>query len=309
MSDISELHTLVFNSLEEQIAVVDREGSIVDVNASWQRFGADNDLAPDYQCINTNYFKVLVTSETDDDSFAGSAKQGIADVVSGKRDSFYFEYPCHSPDEKRWFMMRVVPLRDSGNRFFVVAHQDITQRKLAEQEAERAALHDPLTGLANRRYFNRFLRREFARSIRERSSISLIEVDIDHFKDYNDDQGHPAGDKCLIQVGRVLREMAHRPTDLAVRLGGDEFALVLADTNVAGAHTVTEELLATIRKLGISNGRSGQLSLSIGVASVHPHEGQEESILLREADRALYVAKASGRDQVRFAESLADQAS
>lgn len=306
MGEISELHTLVFNSLDEQIAVIDSEGSIVDVNASWQRFGADNDLSPDYQCIDTNYFKVLVSSESDDDSFAGPVRQGITEVIHGERDSFYYEYPCHSPDEKRWFMMRVVRLKESGNRYFVVAHQDITERKLAEQAAERAALHDPLTGLANRRYFNRFLHSEFQRSIRERSSISLIEIDIDHFKDYNDDLGHPAGDECLVRVSGVLRDISQRPTDLAVRLGGDEFALILGNTNVAGAHKVTEELLAAVRKLGISNGRSGQLSLSIGVASVHPHEGQDEGILLKEADRALYVAKSSGRNQVRFSETLSD---
>ena len=300
MRDISELHTLVINSLDEQVAVIDAEGSIIDVNAAWRTFGVENDLATEFQCAGTNYLNVLKDSETNNDSIARSVREGILEVIGGKRDSFYYEYPCHSPNVKRWFMMRVVPLKDGARRYFVVAHQDITRRKLAEEEAERAAMHDPLTGLANRRYFSQFLRREFQRSIRNRSSISLIEFDIDHFKDYNDELGHPAGDKCLIQVGRVLLDLSQRPTDLAVRLGGGEFALILGDTNVAGANSVSEALLRAINRLDISNGRSGPLSISVGVASAHPHEYQDEEMLLMEADRALYNAKSAGRNQVKI---------
>jgi diguanylate cyclase (GGDEF)-like protein len=307
MSKSSELHTLVFNSLDEQIAVIDREGAIVDLNAAWREYGRNNNLAAKFMCAGANYLNVLVDagsgSDADGENFAGPARKGILEVIGGKRDSFYFEYPCHSPDEKRWFMMRVVRLADSASRFFVVAHQDITQRKLAEEEARYASLRDPLTGLANRRYFTQFLKREFQRSIRDRSSISLIELDVDHFKDYNDELGHPAGDECLVQVGLVLRELSQRPTDLAVRLGGDEFALVLGNTNVAGAKKVSDSLQKAIKGLGISNGKSGSLSISVGVASVHPHEHQDESMLLKEADEALYHAKTSGRNQVKFAES------
>jgi diguanylate cyclase (GGDEF)-like protein len=300
MLDISELHTLVINSLDEQVAVIDAEGSIIDVNAAWKTFGVENDLAAKFLHAGANYLNVLKNSETDNDSIARTVREGILEVIGGKLDSFYHEYPCHSPDEKRWFMMRVVPLQDSARRFFVVAHQDITRRKLAEEKAERAAMHDPLTGLANRRYFSQFLHREFQRSIRNRSSISLIEFDIDHFKDFNDDLGHHAGDECLIQVSRVLLDLSRRPTDLAVRLGGDEFALILGDTNGAGAIRVSETLLGAINSLGISNGKSGPLSISVGVASAIPHEHQDEGILLMEADRALYKAKSAGRNQVKF---------
>jgi diguanylate cyclase (GGDEF)-like protein/PAS domain S-box-containing protein len=298
--DTPNLHTLVIDSLDEHIAVIDTQGAIVDVNGAWREFGAANGLAPEYLCGGANYLDALADTGDDDDSFASRARLGLLEVICGERDAFYHEYPCHSPDEKRWFMMRVFPLKQSARQFFVVAHQDITQRKLAEEMAEHASLHDPLTGLANRRYFNKFLQTEFQRSIRERSSISLIELDVDHFKDFNDELGHPAGDHCLIQVGRVLLNLSQRPTDLAVRLGGDEFALILGDTNAAGARKVTDALQAAISRLGFSNGKSGELSISVGVASVHPQGNQEESLLLREADRALYDAKAAGRNQVKF---------
>lgn len=301
MNNVSDLHTLVFNSLDEQIAVIDNKGVVVDFNSAWKNFGVENGLAEEFQCTGANYLNVLGEPEADNARLACRIREGILEVIGGTREAFYSEYPCHSPGQKRWFMMRVFPLQDSSNRFFVVAHQDITRRKLAEEEAERAAMHDPLTKLANRRYFNQFLRREFQRSIRDRSSISLIELDIDHFKDYNDQLGHPAGDECLLKVSRVLRDLCQRPTDLAVRLGGDEFALVLGNTNVAGARKVADALLKGIHDLGIANGKTGPLSVSIGVASVHPHENQDEGNLLKEADRALYDAKYSGRDQVKFA--------
>ena len=90
-------------------------------------------------------------------------------------------------------------------------------------------MHDPLTGLANRRYFNLFLNRELRRSIRNRSAVSLIELDVDYFKDYNDEFRHLVGDQCLINVGQALLTFSRRPSDLAARLGGDEFALILGD--------------------------------------------------------------------------------
>jgi diguanylate cyclase (GGDEF)-like protein/PAS domain S-box-containing protein len=306
VDDLSALHTLVINSLEDQVAVIDEEGVIVDVNAAWTKFGVENGLSPEFACVGCNYLTVLSASTANDDNFAGEAKQGILDVVRGKQASFYFEYPCHSPDEKRWFMMRVTRLKDNSRRFFVVSHQNITLRKLAEERVERLAMYDPLTGLANRRYFNQFLHREFQRSIRNGSAISLIELDVDHFKEYNDKLGHPAGDQCLIRVGRVLRELSHRPSDLAVRLGGDEFALILGDTDAAGSQKVTEALLKAITDLNIVFGESRLLTASVGVASINPHDQQSEEFLLKEADKALYRAKSAGRNRVVRAQPVPD---
>ena len=305
MHDLNALHTLVINSLDEQIAVIDQAGTILDVNFAWTQFGGENGLPSRYAWEGHNYLEVLSAAAASGDHLAGEAGQGILDVVSGKSASFYFEYPCHSPDEKRWFMMRVTRLKDDSRSLFVISHQNITQRRLAEERAEHLAMHDPLTGLANRRYFNLFFNRELRRSIRNRSAISLIELDVDYFKDYNDEFGHLVGDQCLSNVGQALLEFSRRPSDLAARLGGDEFALILGDTDFAESHKVAEAILKAISDLRMVFGGSRQVTVSVGVASVIPHEQQSEDFLLQEADKALYRAKSAGRNRVMHAQPAA----
>jgi diguanylate cyclase (GGDEF)-like protein len=299
------LHTLVVNSLEEQIAVIDEAGAILDVNLAWTEFGADNGLSAKYAWVGRNYLEVLSASSAAGDSLAGEAARGIQEVVAGERASFYLEYPCHSPQEKRWFIMRVTRLKDDARRLFVITHQNITARKLAEERAEHLAMHDVLTELANRRYFNLFLGNEMRRSIRNRSPISLLEIDVDHFKDYNDALGHLAGDRCLAGVARALRAFARRPGDLAARLGGDEFALILGDADAAEAQRIAQAILAAVEDLKMVFGASRQVSVSVGLVSLIPDERHDENFLLQEADKALYRAKVSGRNRVVQAHALA----
>ncbi len=305
MQDLNALHTLVINSLDEQIAVIDQAGTILDVNFAWTQFGGENGLSSKYAWEGRNYLEAL-SAAASGDKLAAEAGQGILDVVSGKSASFYFEYPCHSPDEKRWFMMRVTRLKDDSRSLFVISHQNITQRKFAEEQAEHLAMHDPLTGLANRRYFNLFLNGELRRSIRNRSAISLIELDVDYFKDYNDEFGHLVGDQCLTNVGQTLLAFSRRPSDLAARLGGDEFALILGDTDSAESHKVAEAILKAISDLRMVFGESRQVTVSVGVASVIPQEQHNEDFLLQEADKALYRAKLAGRNRVMHAQPAAD---
>jgi len=298
VQDLPALHTLVVNSLEEQIAVIDEAGAILDVNLAWTQFGAENGLPSRDGWAGRNYLEVLRTSFAAGDSLAGEAARGIQEVVEGERASFYLEYPCHSPQEKRWFIMRVTRLKDDARRLFVISHQNITARKLAEERAEHLAMHDALTELANRRYFNLFLSNEMRRSIRNRSPISLLEIDVDYFKDYNDALGHLAGDRCLAGIGRALRVFARRPGDLAARLGGDEFALVLGGADVAEAQKIAEAILAAVDKLDMVFAKSRRVTVSVGLACVVPDERHDEHFLLQEADKALYRAKASGRNRV-----------
>lgn len=298
----STLHTLVINSLEEQIAVIDREGIIVDVNRAWTAFGRTNGLSAQYASAGQNYLKVLANSVASGDNLAAEAARGIVEVLRGKRDTFHHEYPCHSPNEKRWFLMRVAPLTDGANDFFVVSHHNITLRKLAEERTEYLAMHDSLTDLANRRFFDSFLVSEIRKNLRNRAAISLIVLDVDYFKEYNDHSGHLAGDQCLARIGRTLATFARRPGDLAARLGGDEFALILSETDLAKSRQIAESIRAAIDELHIAAAGNSQLSVSVGVASVIPCEPQSGELLLREADRALCRAKNSGRNQVVCAE-------
>lgn len=297
---------MVINSLEEQIAVIDHAGTIIDVNLAWTNFGSENGLSPAYASVGSNYLKVVSASAAKGNSHASEVAQGILDVMSGKRTSFYFEYACHSPDEKRWFIMRVTRLKDDARRMYVISHQNITQRKLAEEQADYLAMHDPLTGLANRRYFNQILAREMRRSIRNQSAISLIEVDIDYFKDYNDTLGHVAGDQCLVNVAKTLLQFSRRPCDLAARIGGDEFVLLLGDADFAKSKKVADAILKTINDLRLVFGESRQVTASAGMASMIPHQKQNDDFLFQEADKALYRAKLAGRNRVMYMQPVAD---
>lgn len=296
--DRSALHTMIVDALDEQIAVIDRSGTIIDVNAAWDRFGAENGLSTGFVTIGGSYLGVLYDATASGDRLAGKAARGISDILDGKRSSFYLEYPCHSPNRQRWFMMRITVLRGGPEPLFVIAHYDITERKRAEEKAEYLALHDPLTGLANRRHFNEGLSREIRRDIRSQSAITLLEIDVDHFKDYNDERGHPAGDRCLIRIGKVLRAFARRPGDMAARLGGDEFALILEGSDHIASRRIIDAIRKKVHDLNMSYGDSRRITVSIGAISMIPRRHQTNELLLEEADRALYRAKLAGRDCV-----------
>jgi diguanylate cyclase (GGDEF)-like protein len=304
LTEPTSLYSLVIDSLEDQIAVVDSKGSIVYVNRAWITFGLENGLASGSFGVGSNYLEVCNTSGSRGDSLAGEAAQGLLDVLGGKRTSFYFEYPCHGPDVQRWFMMRVAPLLSAPEKHFVISHHNITQRKLAEEKVEHLSLHDPLTGLANRRYFDQFLKNEWRRNIRSRTPVSFIMFDLDQFKAYNDDLGHVAGDDCLVKVARVFRDFAGRSGDLAVRYGGEEFGLLLGETGQEASVEIAETIRRKIRELDITySGATKRITVSAGVAYAVPENPHGEESLVLLADKALYRAKQMGRDRIACAQA------
>lgn len=294
----NDLHKMVLDSLLAQIAVVNQSGTIIYVNFAWKQFAAENGISSDLNWIGVDYLNVCDSSSLCGDSLADASAQGIRYVLSGKQDYFYYEYPCHSPNEKRWFMLRVTPLRGASKSHFVLSHHNITQRKLTEELVEHLSLHDSLTGLSNRRHFNQFLSSEWRRSIRSKIPVSLIMLDIDHFKDFNDDLGHIAGDKCLEDVSEVIKIFAQRPTDLAVRYGGEEFILLLGNTDLREASNIAEKALQCVSELNIKYCGGRLITISAGVASITPEIGLSEDYLIAEADKALYNAKNSGRNRI-----------
>ncbi len=160
---------------------------------------------------------------------------------------------------------------------------------------------DTLTGLANRRKFDLHLNEEWNRNMRYNRPLSLIMADVDCFKDYNDNYGHGAGDECLRQVSKVLRDNARRPGDLVARYGGEEFLICLPETDLPQAQAVAETIRAQISDLAIKHGHSPVskvLTLSLGVASVTPSEGVQPVQLVERADKAMYEAKQKGRNCV-----------
>ncbi|MBA3534898.1 MAG: diguanylate cyclase [Ardenticatenales bacterium] len=179
------------------------------------------------------------------------------------------------------------------------------QLEVANEELLRLSSLDGLTGISNRRRFNEFLEREWRRAMRGPRPVSLILIDIDYFKPYNDALGHQAGDECLKQIAEVLELAAQRPSDLAARYGGEEFVVVLGNTAREGALRVAEAIRQRVALLSIahpSSTISPCITLSMGIATGMPCAELSPSILIAAADHALYQAKQQGRDCMKVAQ-------
>jgi two-component system chemotaxis family response regulator WspR len=161
---------------------------------------------------------------------------------------------------------------------------------------------DALTEIPNRRGFDKVLELEWRRAMRERKPLSLILIDIDFFKKYNDEKGHLAGDVCLKKVAKTLLKCVKRSGDFVARYGGEEFTVILPNTNVKGAKILAERMRKRIESLslvGKCNGMSKLVTISLGTATVVPSAAIKADMLFNAADRALYIAKHEGRNRVR----------
>ncbi|APG28167.1 hypothetical protein A7E78_10110 [Syntrophotalea acetylenivorans] len=179
-------------------------------------------------------------------------------------------------------------------------------RKLHETNDKLASLSmtDGLTGIANRRNFDCHLDVEWKRGIREQQPLTLMLIDIDCFKAYNDHYGHLQGDHCLRRVARTLHDQTSRPRDLVARYGGEEFALILPHTDCA-ARSLGEQCRAAVESLAlphIASGISNKITVSVGIASMVPQRGSQPDDLIAKADQALYHAKETGRNRVVLAD-------
>lgn len=176
-------------------------------------------------------------------------------------------------------------------------------KKLREQalELQTQTFSDGLTGIANRRRFDVHMEDEFRRAKRISSPLSLIMIDVDYFKTYNDNYGHQRGDECLILIAAALSRQLGRPCDLLARYGGEEFMAVLPDTNSEGAAQIAESMRAEVEALALEHAYSevaSHVTISIGVVTQIPLNNTAISHLIGAADRALYRAKHSGRNRV-----------
>ena len=173
------------------------------------------------------------------------------------------------------------------------------QLQVANTALQEMAVVDSMTGLANRRRFDVFLQQEWQRAGRTHQPLSLLLIDIDHFKKFNDRYGHPKGDDCIRSVAEVIRQAAHRVTDLAARYGGEEFAVVLPETSREGAVNLGERLVAIVNTNPFQyEDRVYHVTISVGVVTSQGERDITPSELIRRADEKLYQAKNEGRNRV-----------
>ncbi|MBF0568998.1 MAG: diguanylate cyclase [Nitrospirae bacterium] len=173
------------------------------------------------------------------------------------------------------------------------------QLKEANRILTNLSYIDGLTGVANRRYFDDYSDQEWKKAFREHSFISVIIVDIDYFKQFNDTEGHPAGDECLRRVAGALSDALRRPGDFIARYGGEEFVSILPNTTLDGAAIIGETMRTNICDLNIRFAQSKKTTVSIGIAGAIPDKSKTIQWLISGADRALYTAKKSGKNQVK----------
>ncbi len=188
---------------------------------------------------------------------------------------------------------------------------DVTEQQEANLKLEKIAYVDVLTRLANRRQFDEVLELEWHRAAREQTALSLVMLDVDRFKGFNDLYGHLAGDGCLQTVAGALANAVHRPADLAARYGGEEFVIILPATEAAGAEKVAHAIQAAVAALGITHAGNiscgGSVTASFGVSTAYPQQDGPPRAwldLVAEADALLYEAKRTGRDRMVSSASL-----
>lgn len=185
---------------------------------------------------------------------------------------------------------------------------DISERKKTEhqllslqKELEELSFKDSLTGVANRRMFDSMMETEWANAKRNQQPLSLILLDIDYFKQYNDEYGHIQGDDCLKQVARTLSSATSRPRDFFARYGGEEFVIILPETDEQSARKIAERCRDGILQKEIPHGKSqvsSVLTISMGVGCIIPSQQDEALAFIEEVDRRLYMAKQQGRNRI-----------
>lgn len=418
---LSNRQEATLNAISAHVAMLDARGFIQVVNEGWKQFATNNGLNDRRFGVGTNYLELCERATGMNSEGAAEMATGLREVLAGERDHFRYDYPCHSPQERRWFQMSATGLRDAKNRGAVVTHTDITEhylfiqrvrlqaaaldcaaqavllsdaegrvewanattekicgfvpadlegnnvavldtasnrsslleifglcrasgmpwkgewectrqdgsrfaaglsvsliegpqpesrrlivaiedltlQKQAQERMRYLAEHDELTNLWNRKTFIARLEEALARQRERGGQVAVLFLDLDRFKDTNDTLGHLAGDRMLLEIARRLQSNLQSPERLA-RFGGDEFVMFLEPVmNRESIDFAVNRVLQTFSRPIDVDGRQIFISSSVGV-TVFPDDGQTAEVLLRNADLAMYRAKAEGRRGYRF---------
>ncbi len=282
-------------------SITDKDYTILMANeAYWAEFGPLPDHQKKIKCYEHRPGKSCHTTDCPLTRIMGGASKYAYESIKEK------------DGVSRHFIISVKPLLDARGRTVgsVESFQEITERKRAEETLEKynrklEALSntDGLTGIANRRRFDEVMAQEYARHARSGAELSLILLDIDLFKSFNDHYGHVAGDECLQQVAQVMADCVARPADLAARYGGEEFVCILPETDSSGAVAIAENIRRGIIARAIPHKDSTVaecVTASLGVVTVHCTASGSVVDIITQVDEQLYLAKYSGRNRVKF---------
>jgi diguanylate cyclase (GGDEF)-like protein/PAS domain S-box-containing protein len=278
----------LLNATTEAACMIDKSGYVLLCNQAMADL-----LEKPLQDISGTSFYDLVAQD-----IAARDRELVASVLATERAN-----RSEGLRNGSWFDQVIYPVREDNGpiRFLAIYIKDISALKQREEKLVFEALHDPLTGLANRRFMQSRLKQAINRARRSYPS-SLLLIDLDHFKEINDRYGHDAGDRVLVTVAKILQE-GRRDYDSVFRTGGDEFAILVDGATIGEAQVVAERIRAAVasREFEAMGSNDGKLSLSIGGVMVDAALSGDEIIKL--ADEAMYRAKQAGRNRVVMAEN------
>ena len=297
---MTKYEVLLFEKKVFGLALCRMNGDLVDVNSAYAGLiGRSVEEA-----LSLNYFEITPEKYTPQEKYQLESLE-----KTGRYGPYEKEY-IHADGHFVSVRLSGQIVELDGDQYIWSSVENITERKQSEEElarlykeVEQLSLLDGLTGIANRRMLDQTLGREWGRAKMNKSPLSLIMLDIDFFKEYNDYYGHTKGDECLKQVAKALRGVSKRIIDLVGRYGGEEFVLILPETNETSALYFAEQCLSTIKQLKIphiSSTVGDVVTVSAGVSTFIPFGETQLSELIECADKLLYQAKKNGRNRIEY---------
>jgi diguanylate cyclase (GGDEF)-like protein/PAS domain S-box-containing protein len=309
LRESEELYRSILNASPDDITITDLNGYIQVISpAAKKMFGYEPEFD---QFIGTHLLEYIVPE--DRERARTNINRMFLDNYSGpneyrgiRQDQSIFDIEANSgiihdangQPVKMVFMVRDISERKQTEQQI---NKLVQQLEVEKKAAQRNANTDSLTGLPNRRYFDGVIKTEFRRSKRSGSPLSLIMLDVDHFKKFNDCYGHLAGDECLRQIGTTLKSLVGRTTDIVARYGGEEFVAILTDTDQKGAEILAERIRIAVERLEIPHSESDIapfVTVSLGVATVQSTRLDSPEQVVALADEAMYCAKREGRNRI-----------
>ncbi len=274
----------------DAVVIFERDGAVLFINMAFGELLGYTADSVKSQGVGSLFSDSKMATDVFQEALQGIIYSSEVELVNAKGEVF----PA---------LLRATAIMDEAHEIHGVLFilTDITERKKLENELRRIAAQDGLTQTANRRTFDQSLEKEWRRTARSGQPLSLIMMDIDFFKKYNDTYGHHGGDTCLKEVAAALREVVNRPGDLVARYGGEEFAAILPETQAEGALSLAQAMCRAVEALHIEHAPSdvsSWVTVSVGHATIIPRPEDTPTHLIELADSALYDAKEGGRNRV-----------